>query len=113
MAQAYNNLGFALNNSNLISEATQCYKKAYEIDPNYSEAYSNLGNAYCINKKYGEAIKYFRKAIKMDKKNSTAYDNLEHTIDSLRDEEELRRTILFLETVVDEDPHNELAKQKV
>ena len=42
-AEAYSNLGIALNELGKFEEAILNHRKAIKINPNYAEAYSNLG----------------------------------------------------------------------
>ena len=41
-AEAYNNLGIVLRETNRLKDAEKIYKKAIQINPNYAEAYNNL-----------------------------------------------------------------------
>lgn len=51
------------------NEAIQCFDKAIEIDPNYSDAYYCKAITFKDMKKYGEAMKCYNKAIELDPKN--------------------------------------------
>jgi len=42
MASAYNNYGVALEKNGLVEEAREQYKKALDLDPDYSDAKANL-----------------------------------------------------------------------
>ena len=44
-AEAYFNLGIALNDQNKFADAVAAYVSAIALKPDYAEAYSNLGNA--------------------------------------------------------------------
>ncbi|NQS89044.1 tetratricopeptide repeat protein, partial [Patescibacteria group bacterium] len=52
------------------------YKKAIEINPEYSKAHNNLGLAYYYKKMLDEAIAEYKKAIEIDPEYSKAHYNL-------------------------------------
>ena len=47
-AEAYNNMGNAIQDHGKLDEAIVSYEKAISLNPNYAEAYNNLGNALQI-----------------------------------------------------------------
>jgi tetratricopeptide (TPR) repeat protein len=44
-AEAYYNLGIALQGLRRIEDAVECYRKALALKSDYTEAHSNLGSA--------------------------------------------------------------------
>lgn len=62
-ADAYNNLGNALQDMNELDEAVACYCKAIELAPEHALAYNNLGNVMHAQGQLDNAIGCFRKAV--------------------------------------------------
>jgi tetratricopeptide (TPR) repeat protein len=62
--------------ANELSQAENLYRKAIEIDPEYSLAYNNLGKVLGDLKCYAEAEAAFRKAIELEPNHVAAYNNL-------------------------------------
>ena len=62
-AEAYSNMGNALQDQGKFDEAVETYQKALLLNPNYIEAYSNMGNALKNRGEFNEAIEAFKKAI--------------------------------------------------
>ncbi|MDT7604559.1 MAG: hypothetical protein QOF61_2556, partial [Acidobacteriota bacterium] len=60
----YYNLGLSYVALNKQQEATDAFKKALEIKPDYAEAHYNLGLIYARADQYPEAVAEFRQAIK-------------------------------------------------
>jgi len=56
--------------------AIDCYRKAIQINPQYSLAYLNLGVALGSINKTEEAIDCYRKAIQINPKFAAAYNNM-------------------------------------
>ena len=56
--------------------AIDCYRKAIQINPQYSMAYYNLGVALRSINKTEEAIDCYRKAIQINPKLAAAYNNM-------------------------------------
>jgi tetratricopeptide (TPR) repeat protein len=56
-------LGNQLFSFQTYNKAIEEYKKALEIDPNYSPAIQGLGNSYFRLKKYEQAIKNWKKSL--------------------------------------------------
>ena len=53
----------------------ECYNKAIELNPNYSDAYCNKGSALYYLERYQEAIECYNKAIELNPNYSNAYNN--------------------------------------
>jgi len=74
-ASGYYNRGSAKSELNDFYGAIVDYKKAIEINPNFSMAYNNLGWIYFKKKDLVNALKYVNKAIEIDSENSVAFDS--------------------------------------
>ena len=61
-----------------FDEAIENYRKAIQINPNYSEALNNLGVALADKGRFDEAIENFRKAIQINPNRTETYINLGH-----------------------------------
>lgn len=72
----YINLGNALRERGLLSEAIEQYQKALIVKPNYAEAHNNYGSALALLGHSSEAIDQFRQAIKIEPTYVEAHDNL-------------------------------------
>jgi hypothetical protein len=62
-ADAHNNLGVLLKNSNRLTEAEATYRQALKIKPAYAEAHNNLGNLLNESKRLTEAEAAYRRAL--------------------------------------------------
>lgn len=60
-SEAYNNLGLAFEEKNLLNEALNAYRKASEIKPDFPHPLAGMGDVYRKQEKYGEAIKMYRR----------------------------------------------------
>jgi hypothetical protein len=60
---AYNNLGLIYSKDGRKDEAISSYKKALQIDPDYTEGHYNLGLALFQKGQVGESIVQFQKAL--------------------------------------------------
>ena len=77
--------------------AVENYRRAIEIDPNYSMAHNNLGIAL---KKTGDlkgAVENYRRAIEIDPKNKDAYHNLFILMETKGSAGELLEVMKFVE----------------
>jgi tetratricopeptide (TPR) repeat protein len=75
-AEAYNNLGFALQHRNKFEEAEKLHRKAIGLDSSYFEAYNNLGVSLYRQQKIPEAITVVEQGIKKNPDFPDAYLNL-------------------------------------
>ena len=75
-AEAYNNMGKALKDQGKLEEATESYKKAFSIKPDYAEAYSNMGIALQKQGKLEESIEAYNKALLLNPNYAQAYYNM-------------------------------------
>src|SRR5262249_25703016 len=62
-APTLNNLGTALGARGRLAEAEAAYRRAIEIDPNYSPAYNNLGTILLHLKRLDEAAEAYDRAV--------------------------------------------------
>ncbi len=72
----YYNQGNAHYEEGKFDEAIEDYKKAIELESEFTEAYNNLGNAYGRKGDYDEAIINYTKAMKISPRFGKAYVNL-------------------------------------
>jgi predicted O-linked N-acetylglucosamine transferase (SPINDLY family) len=75
-AEAYNNMGVALQKQGKVDEAIAAYNKALSLKPDYAEAYNNMGNALKEQGKLDEAITAYNKALSSKPDYANAYINL-------------------------------------
>lgn len=76
LADAHNNLGFALNVTEQPDEAIAACRQAIRINPNYAEAYINLGNALQGKGQLNDAITCYRQAVNLRPDLAQAHSNL-------------------------------------
>ena len=74
-ADAYNNLGVALQDYGKLDEAIEAYKKAISIKPRYA-ANNNMANTLKDKGILKEAIEAYEKAISIKSDYADAYNNL-------------------------------------
>ena len=79
-AEDFFKLGNALRDRGKLDDAVKNYKKALELNPNYSIAYNDLGVLFINLGKTNEAINNFRKTINISPKNTKAYLNLSYSM---------------------------------
>jgi tetratricopeptide (TPR) repeat protein len=77
------NLGVSYGELGRWREATEAYKQAIRIKPDYADAHNNLGVAYSKLGRYQEAIEAFRQAIKIKTDYAEAHYNLGTTYGKL------------------------------
>jgi tetratricopeptide (TPR) repeat protein len=75
-AEAYNNLGFALQHQNKYDEAAEFHRKAIALDSTYAEAYNNLGVVLYKQGAQSDAIDMVRTGLQYDPELRDAYLNL-------------------------------------
>jgi Flp pilus assembly protein TadD len=74
-ADAYCNMGVALNQKGNVDEAIELYNKALSIKPDYADAYYNLGNALKDQGTFDEAIEAYKSALLIKPDYAEAYCN--------------------------------------
>jgi tetratricopeptide (TPR) repeat protein len=75
-AEAYNNLGAALEEEGKRDEALACYRRALELKPDYAEALKNIGNAFLEEGKLDEAISFLHRALTLNPNFARAHTGL-------------------------------------
>ena len=75
-AEAYYNMGVALNDKGDPEAAIESYKQALKIKPDYAEAYSNIGNVLKDQGDLEAAIDSYKQAININPDYAEAYYNL-------------------------------------
>ncbi len=60
----------------LSEKAIEAYKRAIELDRNFTDAYVNLGSLYLRQKEYEKALRCFVEAAEREPLNSPACNNL-------------------------------------
>jgi tetratricopeptide (TPR) repeat protein len=75
-AEVHNNRGAELLLEGNYSEAADEFRRAIEIDPNYSDAYYNLGKVYSHLEDYSSAEEYYITAIEIDPDDARYHYNL-------------------------------------
>jgi predicted TPR repeat methyltransferase len=76
LAEAYNNMGNALQDKGDIEAAIDVYKQAISIKPDYADAYNNMGNVLQEKGDTETAIDSYRKAITLMPNYAGAYNNM-------------------------------------
>jgi tetratricopeptide (TPR) repeat protein len=75
-AEAYSNMGIALQKQNKLEEAIKAYRKALAIKPDYVDVYYNMGIALKGQGKLEKAIEAYNKALAIKPDYVDAYYNM-------------------------------------
>lgn len=75
-ADAYNNLGYCLQQQGLNKQAREAYEKAIELQPDLADVHNNLAALLTIQRQFKDAEKYCQSAIKLKPDYEGAYNNL-------------------------------------
>ena len=75
-AEAYNNIGVALQEQGKLDVAIEAYNKALAIKPDYAEAYNNMGSALKEQGKLEEAMEAYNKAISLKPDYAEVHNNI-------------------------------------
>lgn len=81
----YNILGAASAEAGLFEAATNNYKQAIRIKPDYAEAYSNMGNCLRVIGNYEASINSCRQALEINPNFAEAHNNLGNSLRELGD----------------------------
>ncbi|MEG4280071.1 tetratricopeptide repeat protein [Microcoleus sp. MON1_C1] len=76
MDNDYHSLGNSLQESGRFDEAVAAYKKAIELNPNFSWSYHSLGDVLLTLEKCEEAVAAYKKAVELNPAFSWSYHNL-------------------------------------
>ncbi|MEG4073310.1 tetratricopeptide repeat protein [Microcoleus sp. Pol14C2] len=76
MDNDYHDLGNSLQESGRFEEAVAAYKKAIELNPNFSWSYHSLGDVLLKLEKWEEAVAAYKKAVELNPYFSWSYHNL-------------------------------------
>ncbi|MGB7891933.1 MAG: tetratricopeptide repeat protein [Microcoleus sp.] len=76
MDNDYHSLGNSLQESGRFDEAVAAYKKAIELNPNFSWSYHSLGDVLLKLEKWEEAVAAYKKAVELNPDFSWSYHNL-------------------------------------
>ncbi|MEG4168348.1 tetratricopeptide repeat protein, partial [Microcoleus sp. S13_D1] len=88
MDNDYHNQGNSLQESGLFNEAVAAYKKAIELNPNFSWSYHSVGDVLLKLEKWEEAVAAYKKAVELNPDFSWSYHNLGDALLKLRQWEE-------------------------
>ena len=88
MDNNYHDLGNSLQESGRFDEAVAAYKKAVELNPNFSWSYHSLGDVLLKIEKWDEAVAAYKKAVELNPDFSWSYHNLGDALLKLRQWEE-------------------------
>lgn len=105
----HSNLALSLYNQNFLEAAKKNYKKAVELDPKESRLIS-LGQVCVDNGDIRESIKYFSKALEVNPTNKDMYFFITNLLIQIQAWDE---GIAFMQVFLDDNPYDEMAKQKI
>ena len=88
MDNDYHTLGNSLQERGRFDEAVAAYKKAIELNPNFSWSYHSLGDLLLKLEKWEEAVAAYKKAVELNPDFSWSYHNLGDALLKLRQWEE-------------------------
>jgi protein O-GlcNAc transferase len=75
-ADAYYNMGIALQEQSKLEEAIEAYNKALVLKPDYADAYNNTGTILQEQGKMEEAIEAYNKVLSLKPDHAEAYYNM-------------------------------------
>jgi O-antigen biosynthesis protein len=77
LPQAYKLMGDALQKTDKVKEAIDCYNQAIALDSNYAEVYANLGTLYAQQEQYSQATVCYQQALKIKPEFTQVYKHLD------------------------------------
>jgi protein O-GlcNAc transferase len=89
-AEAINTQGVDFISRGMLNEATACFRKAMELDPNLAAAHSNLGAALKRQGRLDEAVFHLRQALRLRPDLAEVHNNLGN---ALRDQGKLAEAV--------------------
>ena len=72
----WNLMGIVRAKNGSYLEATNCFKKVVELNPQFPDGFNNLGNILAEQEKFDEAIMSFRKALSLNPLMAGTYNNI-------------------------------------
>ncbi|WP_459873959.1 tetratricopeptide repeat protein, partial [Endothiovibrio diazotrophicus] len=100
-AEAWNNLGNALDELDEREEAIDCYRRALVLHPHYADAHYNLGCTLHAAGELEEAIEHFRRTLAIQPDYAKAHNNLAN---ALRERGELEEALASYRRALAFDP---------
>ncbi|MGB3267387.1 MAG: tetratricopeptide repeat protein, partial [Microcoleus sp.] len=88
MDNDYHDLGNSLQSSGRFDEAVAAYRKAVELNPDFSWSYHNLGDVLLKLERFDDAVCAYKKAVELNPDFSWSYHNLGDALLKLREWEE-------------------------
>jgi tetratricopeptide (TPR) repeat protein len=76
----WNILGAANKGLNRVAEASEAFRKATELNPNYADGFNNLGTTLQEQGKLDEAMVSYKKALALRPDYAEAYNNMGNTL---------------------------------
>ncbi len=82
---AYDIVGQEYLNNNRIKEATDYFRTAVKLMPNYGNSNNNLGHALSLQGLYKEAIPYYRAALRVNPREPVIHLNMGNALYNMKD----------------------------
>ena len=101
-AEAYNNMGIALQKLKRYDEAINVYQKAISIKPEHEHFYNNMGSVFKDKGEFEKAIETYKKCISINPRNVDALYNLGNT---LKDNHQYDEAIKEYEKCISTNPN--------
>jgi len=98
-AQKHFSKGFGYQDQGELDKAIEEYKKAIELNPNYTRAYTNLGTVYLEKKDYDRAIQQFKKVLELNYFDRKAHYNLGLAYLNKGEVEKAKEEVRFLKSI--------------
>jgi tetratricopeptide (TPR) repeat protein len=108
-AEQYYELGCAYLEKRLYAEATGCFKRALELNPDLAEAHNNLGFCYFQQKQYDLAIRQYKEALRARPDYPAALNNLGHAYEL---KSQTAQALEVYERVLAAHPDNAIAERR-
>ena len=106
VAEAHNNLGFALMSMGRIQEAKTHYEQTLRLNPDYAEAHNNLANILRDQGRINEAMTHYAEAIRLKPDYANAFGNRGATY---RQAGKFQLALKNLNRAIELDPNHVLA----
>ena len=110
-AEAYNNMGFALQEKSDLNAAVKSFQMALRSNPEYAQAHNNMGIVFREKGDLDAALKSYENALRFEPEYADAYFNMGHHGQHLGHDDrpthstdgcdrDLRCTILPVESII-------------